>query len=198
MTRSHLSDFSRIAESAELPSSGVLGEETVDTGAHEDGVQTGLSREEQALRIVKKNMAWAMGLGLIPVPLVDLVAASALQAKTLKDLSDLYGIPFKEHAVKNVVAVLINGLGSIYLGKRLAHGMMRLVPGIGPLMGIVSTPIATGALTYATGKVFIQHFECGGTLLDFDPAEIREYFRDQFEQGKLMAVDMRKSTSTAS
>ena len=26
------------------------------------------------------------------------------------------------------------------------------------------------------GKVFIQHFESGGTFLDFDPDKVRSYF----------------------
>jgi hypothetical protein len=45
-------------------------------------------------------------------------------------------------------------------------------------------PVFAGAATYAIGKVFIQHFEAGGTLLDFEPAKVREHFRQQFEKGR--------------
>lgn len=41
----------------------------------------------------------------------------------------------------------------------------------------------SGAITYAIGQVFIQHFESGGTFLDFDPKKVKEYFMEQFEEG---------------
>jgi hypothetical protein len=34
------------------------------------------------------------------------------------------------------------------------------------------------------GKVFIQHFESGGTFLTFDPQQVRDYYAQQFEKGK--------------
>ena len=42
-------------------------------------------------------------------------------------------------------------------------------------------PAFNAAATYALGRVFIQHFECGGTILDLDPDKVREHFRREFE-----------------
>jgi hypothetical protein len=36
--------------------------------------------------------------------------------------------------------------------------------------------------------VFIQHFESGGTFLDFNPDEVKEYFKAQFEEGRKLAT----------
>ncbi len=47
-----------------------------------------------------------------------------------------------------------------------------------------------GASTWALGKVFIQHFESGGTFLDFKPEEVKEYFKAQFVEGRKMATTM--------
>jgi lipoate-protein ligase A len=47
-----------------------------------------------------------------------------------------------------------------------------------------------GAATYAIGRVFIQHFESGGTFLDFNPEKVREYFKEQFERGKGVASEL--------
>ena len=44
--------------------------------------------------------------------------------------------------------------------------------------------------TWALGKVFIQHFESGGTFLDFDPEEVKEYFKAQFEEGREVAATL--------
>ena len=60
-----------------------------------------------------------------------------------------------------------------------------------PLFGIFSfaaMPTLNAAISYAVGKVFIQHFESGGTFLDFDPKKVRAYFEDQFREGRLKAL----------
>ena len=58
-------------------------------------------------------------------------------------------------------------------------------------------PIFTGATTYAIGKSFMMHFESGGTFLDFDPAKVRAYFRQEFEKGQKLASEMwRESGAT--
>ena len=50
--------------------------------------------------------------------------------------------------------------------------------------------------TYAIGGVFMQHFESGGTLLDFEPKKMREYFSSKLEEGKEIAASMRASKAS--
>jgi hypothetical protein len=45
-------------------------------------------------------------------------------------------------------------------------------------------PAFGAAATYAVGQVFIQHFESGGTFLDFDPDKVREHFRQEFDRAR--------------
>jgi hypothetical protein len=40
-------------------------------------------------------------------------------------------------------------------------------------------PIASAGATWVIGKVFIQHFASGGTLLDFNPPDYREFIKEQ-------------------
>jgi hypothetical protein len=48
-------------------------------------------------------------------------------------------------------------------------------------------PGVAGAATYAVGKVFIQHFESGGTLLNFNPDSVRDYYKQELQKGKTTA-----------
>jgi hypothetical protein len=43
-------------------------------------------------------------------------------------------------------------------------------------------PVLSAGATYAIGKAFIQHFQSGGTLLDFNPPDYREFVRSQKEK----------------
>lgn len=154
-----------------------------------------ISRYDRAQKIVQKNMYWAMGLGVIPIPLVDLFAIGGFQAKAIKELSDLYGVPFNRHLFVNIMAILISGLGAPLCGGILAFSFVRVVPILGPLSSLALTPLMAGAFTYAMGRVFIQHFESGGTFLTLDPAAVREHFKQEFEKGKSVAEEMMKKSS---
>ncbi len=189
MARSNLKDFSRAAEAAEKPEA--VDPEVVDQAPPE--IEEALNvREKQALRVVYKNMFWSMGLGLVPVPLIDIAGVAGFQAKALKELSDIYEIPFSEHKIKNVVAIVASGMGTHYFGKFLAGSIARFLPGVGQVATIASVPIMAGALSYAIGKLFIQNFETGGTFFTLKPKAIRAYFREQYEKGLRIAARFRK------
>jgi len=58
----------------------------------------------------------------------------------------------------------------------LVKGVLLVITRAGPALDAAST--------WATGKVFIRHFESGGTFLDFDPGKARAYYAEQFEAVK--------------
>lgn len=140
-------------------------------------------REAQAQEIVMKHVWWAAGMGLIPVPLVDLAAVTATQLKMLKNLSDHYEVEFSEQRGKSIIGALVGG-ALPGLTASTAKSLLKFIPGVGGLIGLAAVPALAGASTYALGKVFILHFESGGTLLDFDPDKVRAHFAKEFEEGK--------------
>ena len=141
-------------------------------------------RQPSALKTVKNYMWWSMGAGLIPVPFLDLAAVTGVQLKMLYELSKIYGIAFQENRVKAVAGSLIGSIvpGSLSCGA--IGSALKAVPVIGAFAGAPAMVLFCGASTWAVGKVFIQHFESGGTFLDFDPDEVREYYKAQFEEGR--------------
>jgi len=44
------------------------------------------------------------------------------------------------------------------------------------------------------GKVFMQHFASGGTFLNFNPDEVKEYYSQMFQEGKQVAADMKQGS----
>jgi uncharacterized protein (DUF697 family) len=147
-------------------------------------------KEERGLKTVKKYMWWSMGAGLIPVPILDLAAVSGVQLKMLADLSEIYDVPFEKSRVKAVVGSLIGSVvpGAVSYG---AFGSLcKTLPVVGAVAGTTTMVLFCGASAWALGKVFIQHFESGGTFLDFNPEQVKDYFKAQFEEGRKMASTM--------
>ena len=154
-------------------------------------------RLDRAQGIVQRNIYWAVGAGAIPVPLLDFAAIAGVQVKMLRQLSAEYDIPFMEHKVKNVVGSLLSASLSVGGGTALIFSVLKVIPLVGTAAGFISTSIAAGAITYATGRVFIQHFESGGTFLDFDPKKVRERFKAEMEKGKEVATKLKAQQAPA-
>lgn len=133
-------------------------------------------------RIVLNHSLVAAGIGLIPLPLLDIAAVGVTQLVMIRKLSQFYEVPFIKHRATAFIAALI-GAGELGL---IMTSVGQLVPGIGATGFAVTTAASAGVLTYAIGKVFVRHFELGGTFLNLDANVMRDYFAEQCQEGKLV------------
>jgi uncharacterized protein (DUF697 family) len=138
-------------------------------------------RIAQAKEIVRRRTKWAMAGGLLPIPVFDIVAVAGVQLAMLRELSVHYGVPFERNLVKSLITALLGSVLPYVAGAGLAGSIAKVLPVLGWGVGFLATSVLAGATTHATGVVFVQHFESGGTFLDFDPAATRDFFRREFE-----------------
>lgn len=167
---------------------------TTSTTETSPGVAELMAAERQtaANSLIKNYVIAAAGLGLVPLPLVDLGGIMALQIKLVHGLAKHYGVPFKENVGKSLITSLISGAGSI-VGVMGISSISKIVPGLGTLGGGASVAITAGSVTYAVGQVFARHFESGGTLLDFDPKKMRDLFKSKLKEGKEAAQKLKEA-----
>ncbi|MDQ3017042.1 MAG: DUF697 domain-containing protein [Bacteroidota bacterium] len=145
-------------------------------------------REKHADTIVRNHIIWSMGAGLIPVPIVDFFAVSGIQLDMIRQLCKLYDQDFKESEGKAIITSL-TGSGLARMG---AKAMIKLIPGIGSVIGGVTMAVLSGASSFALGEVFKKHFETGGTFLDFDASRLKKMYNEKFEKGKKVAEQAQK------
>jgi uncharacterized protein (DUF697 family) len=176
----------------------IMKETTVEAAEAEaaESVDPTEGRAERLEKIAKNHILPSMGVGLIPFPLVDMVALFGIQLNLVKKLSIEYDVSFKQEIGKPIIASLLGGFLPASLGYAIAS-IIKFIPIIGQTTGAVTMPVVSGAATYAIYKVFVQHFESGGTFLDLDPVKVKSYFSEQFEKGKKIVADL-KSQSTKS
>jgi uncharacterized protein (DUF697 family) len=142
--------------------------------------------------IVRNHVLGSMGVGLIPVPLVDIVALTGVHLNMLRRLAKAYDIPFSKDKVKNILGSLI-GAGLPVSLSGAFFSLIKGIPIIGQTTGALAMPILAGATTYAVGKVFNQHFASGGTFLNFKPEEVRDYYEKMFKEGQKVAADLNQN-----
>jgi predicted flap endonuclease-1-like 5' DNA nuclease len=140
------------------------------------------SREQQAKQIVKNSELWAMGVGVIPVPVVDLVGLTAVQVNMVSQLSRCYGVPLTDNGAKTAIAAILGGFIPTRIAWGGARSLLKAVPVVGPLAAALMMPSFAVASTRIVGRLFVRHFESGGTLLDFDPGVFRQKLRRELEK----------------
>jgi uncharacterized protein (DUF697 family) len=148
-------------------------------------------KQQIALDTVKRYMWLSGAAGLVPVPVADLIAVSGVQLKMLADVSKVYGVPFHASRGKMVIASTIGYVLPHALSFGLIGSLIKAIPLIGTLAGEPAMALFSAASAWALGTVFIQHFESGGTFLNFDPEAVKEYYRAQFASGQKMAASMK-------
>jgi uncharacterized protein (DUF697 family) len=142
--------------------------------------------ENEGMGLVRKHVYAAMGFGLLPIPGLDFLSISGTQLNLVRMLSNLYGVEFKKEAVKGVIGSLVGSFTPLAFSGPMAS-LLKVVPVVGQTVVGLSLSITAGAATYALGRVFIQHFESGGTMLNFDPAAMKSYFAEKYQEGMKVA-----------
>ena len=164
-------------------------QETAGSGAVEDTAgaveMTDERRDELASQVVDRFSLWSGAAGLIPIPIADMAAVGGVQLVMLRRLSEIYGVPFSENRGKSIIASLAGSVlpaSTATTSAMTVGSLVKALPGLGWAVGALSMPVLSAGATYVIGKVFIQHFASGGTLLDFNPPDYREFIKAQKEK----------------
>lgn len=138
-------------------------------------------RDQDASKLVDRFAIWSGVAGLVPLPVVDVLAVGGLQLQMLRRLSQIYDVEFSENRGKALIAALAGCMIPATSGMGAASAL-KAIPVVNILAAGFVMPVLSAGATYAIGKAFIQHFESGGTLLDFNPPDYREFVRSQKEK----------------
>jgi uncharacterized protein (DUF697 family) len=126
-----------------------------------------------ALHLAQRYALYSTGASLVPVPLIDIALIGGVQLKMVQALAHIYDVPFRRDLGKALLGSLLGGVLSTKFGWSIGASLAKGMPGLGALAFDLSVPTLSYAITYGVGRVFIQHFELGGTLLDFNPDAAR-------------------------
>jgi uncharacterized protein (DUF697 family) len=159
---------------AEIPEASISAE-------HDEAIAAPASTEERhdvADKLVDRFSIWSAVAGLVPLPVVDVLAVGGLQVQMVRRLSQMYGVEFSANRGKTLIAALAGCMIPATSGMGAASAL-KAVPILGLLASGFVMPVLSAGATFAIGKAFIQHFESGGTLLDFNPPDYRDFVKAQ-------------------
>lgn len=137
--------------------------------------------------VIADHVVYAMGVALIPVPVVDVAAVTAVQVDMVRTLADAYSVQWDHTRGKAIVLSLVGASLA-----RLGASAVKVLPGAGTVIGGATQVVLSGASTYAVGQIFCAHFDERGTLEDLDPEALRSRYWELLEKGKQIAQVLRE------
>jgi uncharacterized protein (DUF697 family) len=124
--------------------------------------QTALTLTE----IVERHATYSAVGGIIPLPIVNVASITAIIVRMVKQLTELYGVPFERDRTRTIVLGLVGGAMPTGLAAVTTSTLAYVVPGSG-LIGLAVSSMGAVACTRGIGLIFVAHFERGATLHDF-------------------------------
>jgi len=141
----------------------------------------------RAEKIIKNHVLLSIGISAIPIPMLDLILVYYVQLDMLKQLSREYNKNYYELRSK----AFISALASTTVA-RMGASFIKAIPGVGSVLGGVSSVVLSGASTYAVGKVAARFLQDDIELSDVDMDMARSFFQEEMEAGKKFAKRMMK------
>jgi uncharacterized protein (DUF697 family) len=129
-------------------------------------------RRRRAVAIVERHANMAVVGGVIPIPIANVAAITALMVRMVRQLSRLYGVPFEKNRTHALIIGLMGGVMPTGLASAATSALVLFVPGVNAL-GLVVSSVTAGTCARSLGMLFVDHFESGATLVDFPSSILR-------------------------
>jgi uncharacterized protein (DUF697 family) len=154
------------------------------------------SRKVRAEAVIRRNVLWALGGGILPLPILDVAAVTAIELKMLKELANIYQVEFSPGIARKIIYSLLANIGLVGVGTLLGGSIAKLIPFLGVSLGFISVSVLVGSFTDSLGQTVLIHLEGGGTLEDFSPTAMANFFRKEFDKAKDKVRQMQERRKT--
>ena len=131
-------------------------------------VTTRERRRRLARKIVQRHETYAAVGGLFPLPVVNVAGVAAIIMRMVRQLSELYGVPFERERTRSTIIGLVGGAVPTGVGTATASTLAFAVPG-SAIVGLAVSAFTAGAMTRGIGLVFLEQFEDAARLLGASP-----------------------------
>ncbi len=149
----------------------------------------------QANREVVFFISTAFATGFSPIPLSDAPLLIANEFAMIAQLTSVFGLPLERSFVQAVLTAVAGSAGATVLGKFIVSNLMKLVPVLEPVSGMISGSTAamlTAALGYGYNEVMMSVVRRTQAGEKIKPEEIVSAIKSQFEKQMAKGKDLLK------
>lgn len=149
-----------------------------------------------ANRVVSTYSAIGAGVGVIPIPAVDIAGLAGVQLMMLSKLATVYKVPFSGNLARTIISAVLGAIIPTTL-KAGTIGLIRSIPLFGQLLGFAAMPAYSWMVTYAIGTVFTDIFEqnqdLGSLSIEETTAKVKKVMDDIKTKEKATAATVQQA-----
>lgn len=137
-------------------------------------------------RVITAAATAAAAIGATPVPFSDAVLLAPVQIGMIASISKVMKIETDKTFITTLVSSAAGVLGATMTGRAVAHGLIKLIPEAGPIVGGTISAVTASIVTTGMGYAYynaVRIVQNSGT--DINPQSIANAFREQLKQTKL-------------
>lgn len=147
-------------------------------------------------KVIRGSVYVSAGVGIVPIPLFNVAAVTASNLRLVRRLSILYGVEFKEGIAKKIIASVI-GASVGTLATPFVESAVLCIPLIGLPLAVGTRPALNAMTTYALARMFVTHFERGGSFVGANVNVMKEDFTAAFKNSREWLGDTIKGKEKA-
>jgi uncharacterized protein (DUF697 family) len=111
---------------------------------------------EKAENAVAVAVAATAATGAVPIPFADAPFLIGEQVALMVTICGIYGIDVEKDGLKMLATAALGVGGATVIGKTIASGLLKLIPGAGSAAGAAISAGTAGVVTLAMGRAFIE------------------------------------------
>ena len=112
-------------------------------------------KKGKAQAVVAASAATAAATGAVPIPFSDAALLVPEQITMLAGITAVFGVPIEKATLVAIISATIGTAGTTGLGKTIVSGLLKLIPGVGSVVGGAISGATAAALTAALGEAYI-------------------------------------------
>jgi uncharacterized protein (DUF697 family) len=113
----------------------------------------------RAMKTVYAAAGSAGAGGAVPIPVADAAAVFGIQVGMIARVAAQMGVALDTEAIKPLAVTVVGALALTTGGRYLAGQIVKLIPGIGSVVGGAITGGVAAATTYGLGTAFVTYLE---------------------------------------
>lgn len=135
-------------------------------------------KRKRSHMIVATAVTSAAAAGATPIPFADAVVLVPIQVGMIAGITATYGLSLEEGFLASLVASVITGAGATITGRAIVGGLLKLIPGVGSVIGGVINAATATALTTAFGEAYIATLDYLFTKTQGEPPKASEVLEE--------------------
>lgn len=117
------------------------------------------SKKRAAQAAVAAAVASSFGEGFVPIPFADATLLIPTQVTMIAGITAIFGMDISKNFLTAFVSATIGSAGATVLGKTIVSNLLKLIPGVGTVVGGMISGTTAGLLTTALGEAYIKVME---------------------------------------